>query len=149
MDDDGAHFVRAFSLGAAKWLMHLAAEKQWSVRMHSSYYYSSGPFPYERPTMPSLAFEFVPPPPGLQDSHDVTNQTPLEGGSETDFALHALSKMGSMIDLDSKMKTEPAKRAEMLEQTQRLLVDAGYATIAVDRLALLDGISGPDAAASS
>ena len=60
--DNQSVFLHLFSIGFGKWLLRLIRQKNWGVKMHTSYYYSTTPDGDNTPTMPCLAFEFVPPP---------------------------------------------------------------------------------------
>lgn len=144
--DDGEGFVRLFSLGLAKWMLHLALSKQWGLKMHSSYYYSTSDHPHHRPTMPCLAFEFVPPAPALADPFEVTNAEPAPGGPTGDFSLRALDKVKAMEDLDAKVAGDSELRHKLIDQTRELLSEAGYANAA---LAKLDGFAAVEAGGSS
>ncbi|CAN0564954.1 unnamed protein product, partial [Laminaria digitata] len=130
----GEGFVRLFSLGLAKWLLHLASSKQWRLKMHSSFFYSTSDQSQKRPTMPCLAFEFLPPILALVDQFNVTNAQPASGGTESDFSLRALDKVRSMEDLDQKIAGNSELLQALIEQTRGLLSEAGYAGTALAKL---------------
>lgn len=143
MSADGPRFLRLFALGFAKWLLHLAGEKQWNLKMHNSYCYSTSHADEVGPTMPCLAFEFVPPNPGLRDRFQVANAAPAAGGVEQDLSLRAIEKVREMQDLDEKLKADHNLRSEMIEKTKNLLAEAGYAASALVELdALRDPAAG-------
>lgn len=134
IDGGGRHFLDLFSLGFAKWLLHLAEEKQWSVKMHKSYCYSTLPKGQNDPTMPCLAFEFVPPPRGLADPFNVTNAHPAPGGVGEDMSMRALTKVSELLDLDQLLETDHRLRTEMINKTRILLDEAGYAASVLEQL---------------
>lgn len=140
----GEPFLKLFSLGFAKWIIKLAETKGWNVKMHTSYFYSTMPPDDPHPSMPCLAFEFVPPPAGLEDRFGVTRARPSSvgsGGSEAEFAMRALTKVGGMVDLDQRMSADQVLREAMIEATRNLLKEAGYAASALADLDMLDSVS--------
>ena len=140
-EDDGEHFLRLFVLGFAKWLIHLAGERNWSVRMHGCYYYSSAPYPHERPTMPCLAFEFLPPPAGLRDPLEVTNAQPAPGGTHANQSMRAIAKVQEMSDLDARLAQDPDLAQQLLSKTHSLLEEAGYPAATLSGLRELAGVA--------
>ena len=127
-------FVKLFSLGLSKWLLHLAESKQWGVKMHKSYYYSTSTIVQNQPTMPCLALEFIPPAPGLNDLYGVTTQKPKSGGSEEDLSLRTIEKVGEMQDLDYKIAGDAGLRRELIAQTGLLLREVGYPASEIAKL---------------
>ena len=123
----GEKFLRLFSLGFGKWLLHLASESNYRMRAHSAYCYSTTVQGDETPTMACLAFEFVRKP-DQADPFGVarSNQKPVDpthaGPSE---AVRVARKMGEMDNLDLKMKDDQLRRA-MADATKSLLEEAGY-----------------------
>jgi hypothetical protein len=113
-------------LGTAKWLLHLAEPKLWTVRMKHSYCYSTTGAEGGAATMCSLAFEFHPPPPGLTDSHGVTKQSPAPGGPPGDASMLIVEAASNVQNLDQLMEAD----AELVDQlnliTLQLLKEAGY-----------------------
>ncbi|MXN66708.1 hypothetical protein GR183_17475 [Stappia sp. GBMRC 2046] len=132
--DDGSKFLQLFSLGFAKWLLHLAESKLWGLKVHNSYYYSTAEADVERPTMPCLVFEFVPPPMGLPDPYRVIRTEPAQGGSDEDFSMRALDKVGSMRDLDQIIACDDGLRRSLVSETKELLEDVGYTATALSTL---------------
>jgi len=137
-ESSGERFVKLFSLGFAKWIMHLAGSKDWHLKMHNSYFYSTTPESSRFPSMPCLAFEFIPPSPGLEDQFDVTNVEPLSRKNEENFAMRALSKVSEMEDLDERMFSDHTLRAEMIATTKNMLREIGYTDSALKDLDKLD-----------
>lgn len=135
---DDQRFLQLFSLGFAKWILHLAAEKNWELKMHNSYCYSTRAHDDSVPTMPCLAFEFIPPPAALVDPHNVTNAAPAAVQPGEDLSMRALNKVVSMQNLDHHLRDDQALRSQMIEATRNLLREAGYAAAALDALDNLD-----------
>lgn len=124
--DPGARFLSLFSLGFAKWLLHLAHEMNWDMKTHSTYCYSTEIQGNETPTMACLAFEFLPPQASLNDPFQVTNTAPATTGKTVDRSNRALEKIARMVNLDHKMKSCNRLRKEMAQKTKKLLEEAGY-----------------------
>ena len=123
----GEKFLRLFSLGFGKWLLHLASERNYRMKAHSAYCYSTTVQGDETPTMACLAFEFFQKP-DQADPFGVarSNQKPVEptyaGPSE---AVRVAKKIGEMDNLDLRMKDDQLRRA-MADATKSLLEEAGY-----------------------
>ena len=131
----GYDFLRVFALGFAKWLIHLARSKQWSILTHSAYCYSTSGTPNHVPTMPCLAFEFTPPPRSLTDSFGVTRAQPSPSNTPNDnTAIRAVEKVAAMDDLDHLMRQDQSLRHEMVSRTKELLEEAGYDDDALNSL---------------
>ncbi len=75
-EQTGLAFLKLFSLGLAKWLLHLAQGTKREMQTHNSYCYSTTGKGDRRPSMACLAFEFLPPPPGLEDPFGVSRARP-------------------------------------------------------------------------
>lgn len=138
--DDSEQFLSLFALGIAKWLLHLAGGKNWGVKMHSSHFYSSAPYPHVRPTMPCLAFEFLPPPASLTDPFQVTNAQPAPGNDHDGQSMRAVSKVRNMSNLDARLAENPQLARELIDSTRLLLEEAGYTATALSELHNLAGI---------
>ncbi len=122
----GEGFLRLFSLGLAKWLIALAREKGWNMKTHRSYCYSTMPRGDETPSMACLAFEFLPPPPGLPDPFGVAHARPAPTVEHGDASIRAADKIEGMANVDSQMRSDGPLRARMTEDLRRLLEEAGY-----------------------
>lgn len=123
----GKMFLKSFSLGFAKWMIHLVKNKGWNVKTHSTFCYSTNyKGKQHEPTIVSLAFEFVPPPPTLVDPMMVSRAKPATGKNLEDTSVRAANKVSEMEDLDDKMESFPTLRNEMVETTKELLKEAGY-----------------------
>lgn len=131
---DGRPFLNVFSLGFAKWLLHLAQTKQWSVKLKRSHCYSTRPADDPSPSMISLAFEFVPPLVGLVDTFGVSRQMPSPSGSGMDPSMQILAGAGQMDDLDALLEADAALSASLNASTHSLLAEAGYEETALSPL---------------
>ena len=96
----GLSFLRLFSLGLAKWFLHLADAKNWDLLTHHAFCYSTAPEDDETPTMASLAFEFRKRR-GLDDPFKVTRASPLSGGRQENTSVRAIKRIAEMDDLDA------------------------------------------------
>ena len=122
----GQGFLRLFSLGLAKWFLHLAREKQWDVYTHQPYCYSTMPLGDDTPTMVCLAFEFLPPPPGLPDSFEVSHADPVPAAERGDTSIRAADQISKMTNVDSRMREDRELHDRMAENLRIWLVKAGY-----------------------
>ncbi|TDH38114.1 hypothetical protein E2A64_03015 [Pseudohoeflea suaedae] len=123
---DGRPFLNMFSLGFAKWLLHLAEVKQWSIKLKRSHCYSTRPTEDASPSMVSLAFEFLPPPVGLVDPHSVSRQKPSPGGSTNNPSMQILEGASQIDDLDALLEADAELSVELNAATHSLLIEAGY-----------------------
>ena len=130
----GERFLKLFSLGFSKWLLHLAREKQRDVKTHRAYCYSTAPKDHSIATMACLAFEFVPSDPGLQDPFGATRAEPKEGTLPEDTSIRAVKTAAEMVDLDQKMRIDTKLHARMIEETKTLLRNVGYSEELLNRL---------------
>lgn len=122
----GEKFLKLFSLGFAKWLLHLARAKEWDMHTHSTYCYSTKGKEDETPTMVCLAFEFLPPPPGLHDRFQVSRAEPIDIGQSQDTSIRVVTKISEMANLDNRMRACANLREQMVERTKQLLKEIGY-----------------------
>ena len=125
----GEKFLRLFSLGFGKWLLHLASDHSYRMKAHPAYCYSNTEKGDETPTMACLAFEFLGKKPDQADPFGVarSNQQPVHstdvGPSDS---VRVAKKMGEMANLDLRMEADDHLRIEMTEATKSLLEEAGY-----------------------
>ena len=119
-------FLRLFSLGLAKWFLHLAREREWDMRTRYPYCYSTMPEGDDTPSMACLAFEFLPPLGGLQDPFNVVRAEPARGPGREDAAIRAATEIGAMENADSRMREDEGLRIRMTRDLRRLLEEAGY-----------------------
>lgn len=130
----GRPFIEFISVGVSKWLLHLAEGKGWSIKMNNSYYYSTTPQNDPYPSMPCLAYEFLPPAPGLVDPASIVNVQPRQGGIELDSSNRVLEKVSEMMDLDELMARDGSTRDELFLQTKTLLTEIGYTEKSIETL---------------
>ena len=124
--ETGTTFLRLFGLGIAKWLLHLAREKNWDMKTHHPYCYSTMPGGDDTPSMACLAFEFLPPPPGLVDPFGVVHAEPAPGPLHEDTSIRAVEKIGGMANADGRISADEPLRVQLGERLQDLLMEAGY-----------------------
>ena len=122
----GTTFLQLFSLGLAKWLLHLVGSKNWDMKTHHPYCYSTMPRNDDTPSMACLAFEFLPPPPDLPDRFRVAQAEPAPRPEREDTSVRAADKIGGMANADVKINTDERLRDRMTENLRRLLAEAGY-----------------------
>ena len=123
----GEEFIKLFSLGFAKWLLHLAHAKKWNIHTHRTYCYSTSYQGDGAPTMVvCLAFEFLPPPPGLPDRFQVSRAEPIAARQGRDTSLRVVTKISEMANLDDMMEACAELRERMVARTKQLLEEAGY-----------------------
>ena len=123
---NGLGFVRLFSLGIGKWLLHLVQNRGWTVKMQTAYCYTTQGDGGE-PTMPCLAFEFIPLPQPLEDAFDLAGQPALvapEPGE--DHSIRIANKTHELVDLDARMNERPELRSELAERLADQLARIGY-----------------------
>ena len=130
--NSGEKFLKLFSLGFAKWLIHLARNQSKIVRTHTTYCYSTSAYGKSIPTMACLAFEFRQPP-ALVDNHKVVDRPPASDNS-LDTSIRAVNKVADMVNLDCRMKSCNTLRTEMTARIRNLLEEIGYSPSALDQL---------------
>jgi hypothetical protein len=130
------NFTRAFTLGFGKWLLALAREQSWDMKMHPAYSYSTTPEGNNAATMPCLAFEFIPPAAVLNDPIGIAVPTPAPVVAQySERALRVLEKVSSMQNLDERLAANDAERAELVTATRERLERIGYTQEALQALA--------------
>lgn len=122
----GRGVLDVFSLGISKWLLHLAQAKQWSVKLKPSHCYATHGGHEAPPSMCSLAFEFMPPPPGLPDPNGVSRLQPAPGGPAEDPSMQIVRAAAAIDDLDALFAADDGLTASMNAETHAMLVEAGY-----------------------
>ena len=130
----GITFLQLFSLGLAKWFIHLARDKNWDMRTHQPYCYSTMPGKDNTPSMTCLAFEFLPPSPGLQDRFGVARAEPAPASGREDTSVRAAEKIRDMTNADSKIGSDEPLRNRMVENLRMLLAEVGYNSILLDEI---------------
>lgn len=126
MEKEGRSLLDLFSLGFAKWLLHLAQQKQWSLKLKRSHCYSTRPMDNPEPSMCSLAFEFVPPAAALHDPFGVTRQQPTPGEAPPDPSMQILAATAEIDDLDALLDGDADLSAALNTATHALLSEIGY-----------------------
>lgn len=124
-------FLRFFTLGFAKWILHNADAVGWDVKSRQFYCY--GPQDAAHPTMACMAFEFSPRPLAIQDPFGAVQAQAAPPENPTDFSMQALERATGMDDLDAFMQANPEARAEFAASQRELLVAAGYQAAALEQ----------------
>ena len=130
----GMAFLQLFSLGLAKWFLHLARLKNWDMKTHHPYCYSTMPAGDETPSMACLAFEFLPPASGLQDSFGVVRAEPAPEPERGDTSTRAAVKIGGMANADCEISSNKKLRDRMIESLRELLDEAGYDPVVLEQI---------------
>ena len=130
----GTTFLQLFSLGLAKWLLDLAKGKNWDMKTHHPYCYSTMPAQDDTPSMACLAFEFFPPPAGLQDRFGISRATPVPNAPLEDTSIRAANKIRDMANADCRITADKTLRTHMTENLRRALAEAGYEPAALEDL---------------
>ena len=131
----GMRFLQLFSLGFAKWLLHLAHEKEWDIKTHHPYCYSTMPDGDATPSMACLAFEFLPPPPGVDDRFGVSRAEAAPTPNREDTSIRAADKIRDMSNADHRIASNDSLRIRMIESLRVQLADAGYEPAVIDGIA--------------
>ena len=134
MNSSGEEFLKLFALSLSKWLLHLASDKNWNMTTHDTYCYATGISGNDTPTMVCLAFEFMPPPHGLNDPHSVVRAQPAVGNEPGDTSIQAANKVADMENVDCRMKSRHKLRKKMTNQVRQLLEEACYNPTTLDDL---------------
>ncbi len=129
------NFMMSFVLGFGKWLLALAREQGWDMKMHSSYCYSTTPEGDVRASMPCLAFEFIPPPVQLNDPFGVVAVAGGNANNYVERSLRVLEKAAAIDNLDIRLDADEALRQQLLDETKRHLERIGYSEEALQSLA--------------
>ena len=131
VDSSGENFLKFFTLGFSKWLIHLAKEKQWEVKTHETYCYHSGKNGTHEPTIVCMAYEFKRTHTGLHDSFNLAQVPPSTAREIEDTSVRAAKKVDDMENVVSKLKSCDRLREEMKNQTKQMLEKIGYADAAI------------------
>jgi hypothetical protein len=129
------NFMKSFALGFGKWLLALAREQDWGMKMHSSYCYSTTPEGDARASMPCMAFEFVPPPMQLNDPFCVVAVPVAIPPNYADSSFRVLQKVTEIDNLDRRLGEDDALRQQLLAETKLHLERIGYSAEALKHLA--------------
>ena len=130
----GTVFLQLFSLGLAKWLLHLAGPRNWDMKTHLPYCYSTMPGEDETPTMTCLAFEFLPPPPGIPDRFGVARAEPAPNPNRENPSIRAAEKIGVIANADRRIQADEPLRIRIIEKLRSSLAEAGYGHTILEEL---------------
>lgn len=119
-------FLRFYALGLAKWLLANCSSLDWEVKVLDCFCYTTSHHDDPRPTMASMAFEFMPRPVILRDQFGAVNSTPQHYVPAENYSIRALERVRAMEDLDEKMLSDLSLRSTLMEKTKELLAEAGY-----------------------
>jgi hypothetical protein len=123
-------FLKFFSLGFSKWILHNANGAQWDMKSRQFYCY--GPEATEHPTMACLAYEFSPRPVDMQDPFGAVDTLTAVPTNQTNYSMKALERTQSMLNLDSHLVQNPLVRSNFSARQKTLLVASGYQAAALD-----------------
>ncbi len=130
----GANFLCLFSLGLAKWLLSLTRQRQWDMRTHHPYCYTTMPQQNPTPSMACLAFEFRPPPADLEDRFSISRAQPSSASQAEDSSIRAAQQISMMTNADSRVQTDEALFERLAGNLRCLLREAGYPTALLNRI---------------
>lgn len=128
------NFTRVFSLGFGKWMLGLAREAGWDMKMHPAYCYSTSVGGNNAATMPCLAFEFIPPNAVLNDPAGIALTAAPVVPEYGQRALRVLQKVRIMENLDDRLAANEQERAELAAATRERLARIGYTPEALQGL---------------
>ncbi|KAA3499068.1 hypothetical protein DXM27_21945 [Rhizobium rhizogenes] len=127
--NNGDVLLSIFSLGIAKWLIHLAEQATFRVKKLKGYSYSMFRKPPYDANMVSLCFLFEPNEIIIQDATGLTgNPSTVAAGGDQAISLHlrALRKAFEIENLDIKLYEDKPLHDEMAAQSKELLKKVGY-----------------------
>lgn len=126
--ESGEAFCSMFSLGIAKWILHLAEQGNFRMIKKKSFSYSMVKKPPFFPNMISTCYLFSPLPLKINDDSGLTHnvQTQAGGTLAKSAHIHALERSISLENIDSLFVKEPNLMMEMMQQTKSLLAMVGY-----------------------
>lgn len=123
-------FLKFFTLGFTKWILHNANNVGWDVK--SKQFYCYGPNGIAYPTMACMALEFSPRPVELNDLFGVVGAQEDPQQNHVDYSMLALQRAQEMDNLDDLLQQDAEKRIEFARNQRELLVTAGYQAAALD-----------------
>lgn len=125
---DGENLISVFSLGVAKWLIHLAEQAKFRVIKLKGFSYSMFKREPFDPNMVSLAFLFEPAPIIITDGSGLTQNPAAPSQTTRPVSDHvkAINKAFSIENLDEAMKNDPTLYESMKEESKQLLASVGY-----------------------
>lgn len=128
-ENTGDGLISIFSLGIAKWLIHLAEQAKFKVIKLQGYSYSMFRKPPYDANMVSLCFLFEPTDITIQDGTGLTsNLKPQANVGDQPISTHlrALKRAFDIENLDIKLQADVTKHQEMVLQSKELLKKVGY-----------------------
>lgn len=123
---DGVSFLQLFSLGLAKWFLHMVRNRGWQMKTHVPYCYSTMPQGDSTPSMVCLAFEFLPPPAYLEDRFGVTLPKPVPNAQREDLSVRAIDRIRDMTNADTRIQMDESLRVRVTQNLCRSLREVGY-----------------------
>ncbi|WP_418136363.1 PP_RS20740 family protein [Agrobacterium sp. El2ro-1b] len=125
---DGENLISVFSLGVAKWLIHLAEQAKFRVIKLKGFSYSMFKKEPFDPNMVSLAFLFEPTPLVITDGSGLTQNptAPPQTTKPVSDHVRAINKAFSIENLDETMKSDPELYESMKAESKQLLASVGY-----------------------
>ncbi|PCD67621.1 PP_RS20740 family protein [Rhizobium phaseoli] len=120
--------LSVFSLGVAKWLIHLADQANFKAIKLQGYSYSMFREPPYQANMVSLCFQFEPQAIAIADDTGLTRNQPSPAITTQPISHHvrALRRAFAIQNLDEKLASESETNREMIAESKRLLKNAGY-----------------------
>jgi len=124
----GDGLLSIFSLGVAKWLIHLAEQARFKVLKLKGYSYSMLRKPPYEANMVSLCFLFEPVELTISDETGLTKNTASSIGGDLPISTHirALKRSYDIENLDEKLREDAATYEQMVLQSKELLKRVGY-----------------------
>lgn len=120
-------FVKMFSAGLGKWLLALMSSSvpKWGVLLQSGYSYRVHD---DDPDMVSYAFLLEPFIQGPIDTSGLSRVAPTKEKEfdEEKSAIDILNNVSAIQDLDAIVKGKPTLKKQLEEESESLLVAAGY-----------------------
>jgi len=125
---NGDGLLSIFSLGLAKWLIHLAEQAHFKVIKLDGFCYSMFKKPPYDPNMVSLCFLFQPQELQIQDNTGLTSNTGSPAVTTPPVSTHirALRKAFAIENLDKKLSKDLTLHDNMANQSKSLLREVGY-----------------------
>jgi hypothetical protein len=124
----GEDLVRLFGMALGKWLLRLGqtASPKWTIGMRRSFQYSINK--EKGAVMLSLAFEMSPniAPPVDETGMSTLPVKPKKFPSELECAMKLAESVANIGDVDSKLASDAAMKAALLEESADLLAAAGF-----------------------
>ncbi|MBZ9725552.1 hypothetical protein LB554_16515 [Mesorhizobium sp. CO1-1-11] len=126
----GDGLISVFSLGIAKWLIHLAEQAKFKVIKLKGYSYSMfRQVPYD-PNMVSLCFLFEPVQLSIQDTTGLTENNKVTASADNTLPIsshvRALRRAFEIENIDIKLQNDTALYEALVVESKDLLKQVGY-----------------------